>query len=71
MQVALALHLAKFPEAVEDTLGDLLPNRVTDFLYGLSEAFNSFYTECQARTSSLWVWPKCIIRHNRHTPCSQ
>lgn len=53
VQVALALHIARFPEAVEDTLADLLPNRITEFLYGLSEAFNSFYTECQARPCSI------------------
>eukprot|EP00892_Ulva_mutabilis_P000069 jgi/Ulvmu1/10062/UM006_0009.1 len=44
---ALALHLAKFPEAVEDTLEELMPNRLTEYLYSLSEAFNSFYTECK------------------------
>jgi arginyl-tRNA synthetase len=43
----LALHIVKFPEAVEDTLTDLLPNRITEYLYNLAEAFNSFYTECQ------------------------
>jgi arginyl-tRNA synthetase len=47
MQVALALHIAKFPEAVEDCLMELLPNRITEYLYNLSESFNSFYTECQ------------------------
>ena len=47
MQAALALHIAKFPEAIEDTLTDLLPNRITEYLYNLSELFNSFYTECK------------------------
>lgn len=47
LQEALALHLAKFPEAVEDTLDELMPNRITEYLYGVSEAFNSFYTECK------------------------
>ena len=46
VQRALALHIAKFPEALEETLGDLMPNRITEYLYTLSEAFNSFYTEC-------------------------
>ena len=45
--MALALHIARFPEAVEDCLAELLPNRLTEYLYALSEAFNSFYTECQ------------------------
>eukprot|EP00955_Chlamydomonas_euryale_P060736 357808-Chlamydomonas_euryale.AAC.10 len=43
----LALHIAKFPEAVEDTLTQLAPNRLTDFLYDLSEKFNAFYVECK------------------------
>ena len=24
-----------------------MPNRITEYLYSLSEAFNSFYTECK------------------------
>ncbi|GAB4821599.1 hypothetical protein N2152v2_008645 [Parachlorella kessleri] len=46
-EVALALHIARFPEAVEELLADLAPNRVTDYLYELSGIFNQFYTECQ------------------------
>lgn len=46
-ELALALHLAKFPEAVEDMLAELMPNRVTEYLYALSEAFNVFYQECK------------------------
>jgi arginyl-tRNA synthetase len=32
---------------VEDTLEELLPNRITEYLYALSEIFNGFYTECK------------------------
>lgn len=46
-EVALGLHIARFPEAVEATLTDLMPNRLTEYLYALSESFNSFYTECK------------------------
>lgn len=28
-------------------LEDLMPNRLTDYLYSLSETFNGFYTECK------------------------
>lgn len=42
----LALHLAKFPEVLEDALEDLLPNKVTDFLYELSVKYNDFYNTC-------------------------
>jgi arginyl-tRNA synthetase len=44
---ALALHLARFPDAVADVLDDLAPNRLTDYVYELSEAFSGFYTDCQ------------------------
>jgi arginyl-tRNA synthetase len=43
----LALHLCKFPEAVEDMLEELAPNRLTDYLYELSEKFNGFYMDCK------------------------
>lgn len=46
-QVALALHLCRFPEAVDDLLDVLMPNRITEFLYDLSGIFNSFYAECK------------------------
>lgn len=43
----LALHICKMPEALEDLLQDLAPNRLTDYLYDLSEKFNSFYVDCK------------------------
>lgn len=46
-EVALAMHISKFPEAIEAVLDDLTPNRITDFLYDLSGVFNQFYNECQ------------------------
>lgn len=44
---ALALAVARFPEAVEDALSDLSPNRLCDYLYSLTEAFNQFYGSCK------------------------
>lgn len=44
---ALALAVARFPEAVEDALADLSPNRLCDYLYQLTEAFNQFYGSCK------------------------
>lgn len=37
----------QFPEMLEDMFEELMPNRLTEYLYNLSEAFNSFYTECK------------------------
>lgn len=40
------LQVIRFPEAVEAAVEELMPNRITDYLYDLSEKFNGFYTEC-------------------------
>jgi len=32
-------------------IGELMPNRLCEYLYDLSEAFNGFYTECQVLNS--------------------
>jgi len=45
-EVALARELVRFPEAVEDLLSDLAPNRVCEYLYGLSSTYNEFYAAC-------------------------
>ncbi|KAL6784922.1 TSR1 [Auxenochlorella protothecoides x Auxenochlorella symbiontica] len=47
LEVALALHVSRFSEAVEEMLTDLYPNRLTSYLYDLSGVFNQYYTECQ------------------------
>lgn len=51
-EVALGLHIVRLPEAVEDMLEELYPNKITDFVYELSDKFSSFYTECQVRLSA-------------------
>lgn len=43
---ALALSIARLPEAVEAALLELSPNRLTEYLYGLSGAFTDFYGAC-------------------------
>ncbi len=45
-EVALGLAIARFPEAVEAVLVELMPNRLTDYLYELSAKFNEFYGAC-------------------------
>jgi len=45
-EVALGLAISRFPEAVEAALTELMPNRLTEYLYGLSTAFNEFYASC-------------------------
>ncbi|KAJ3341354.1 hypothetical protein HDU93_004990 [Gonapodya sp. JEL0774] len=43
----LALHLCRFSEALEATLEELMPHRLTSYLYDLSEKFTMFYQECR------------------------
>jgi arginyl-tRNA synthetase len=46
-EVALALHLLQFAEALELVAQELLPNRLTDYLYILAEKFNAFFRDCR------------------------
>lgn len=49
----IVVQVVRFPEAVEAAVEELMPNRITDYLYDLSEKFNGFYTECHV---SLTAW---------------
>lgn len=46
-EIALALHIRQFGETLEAMARDLLPNRLTDYLYTLAEKFNAFYRDCR------------------------
>ena len=46
-EIALALHLDRFPEMIEQIVEELLPNRLTDYLYELAEKFNLFFRDCR------------------------
>jgi arginyl-tRNA synthetase len=46
-EIALGLHLRRFGEILEVAARDLLPNRITDYLYSLAEKFNAFFRDCR------------------------
>ncbi len=46
-EIALGLHLLRFVETIDFVAEELLPNRLTDYLYILAEKFNAFYRDCQ------------------------
>jgi arginyl-tRNA synthetase len=46
-EIALGLHLLRFVESLNFVAEELLPNRLTDYLYTLAEKFNAFYRDCQ------------------------
>lgn len=46
-EISLGLHLRRFGEVLEMMVRDLLPNRLTDYLYELAEKFNAFFRDCR------------------------
>jgi len=50
-EISLGVHLSQFGEALENVSRDLLPNRLTDYLYALAEKFNAFFRDCRVEGS--------------------
>lgn len=46
-EIALGLHLRRFGEVLDLMGRELLPNRLTDYLYTLAEKFNAFFRDCR------------------------
>lgn len=51
-EIALGLHLVQFQETLHLLEQDLLPNRVTEYLFGLAEKFNAFFRDCRVEGSA-------------------
>lgn len=50
-EIALGIHLMQFGEALDQVARELLPNRLTDYLYNLAEKFNAFFRDCRVEGS--------------------
>lgn len=50
-EIALGLHLRRFGEVLESMSVELLPNRLTEYLYNLAEKFNAFFRDCRVEGS--------------------
>ncbi len=50
-EIALGVHLAQFGEALDQVAEDLLPNRLSEYLYTLAEKFNAFFRDCRVEGS--------------------
>lgn len=50
-EIALGLHLRQFGEALDCVARDLIPNRLTDYLYTLAEKFHAFFRDCRVEGS--------------------
>lgn len=46
-EILLALHLRQFGEALAMIERELLPNRLTEYLYNLAEKFHAFFRDCR------------------------
>lgn len=46
-EIALALHLLQFGETLAAMSKELLPNRLCEYLYDLSDKFNLFFRDCR------------------------
>lgn len=46
-EIALALHINRFCEALDGMAQELLPNRLTDYLFHLAESFHAFFRDCR------------------------
>jgi arginyl-tRNA synthetase len=51
-EIKLALALSQFPEVLQQVTQDLMPNRLTDYLYRLAEEFNAFFRDCRVEGDS-------------------
>lgn len=47
----LSIHLAQFNETITAVARDLMPNKLTDYLYQLAEKFNAFFRDCRVEGS--------------------
>jgi arginyl-tRNA synthetase len=46
-EIALALHIIKFKDIIQNVSQDLCPHRLADYLYHLAEKFNAFFRDCR------------------------
>jgi len=50
-EISLGIHLRRFGESLDSIERDLLPNRLTEYLYTLAEKFNAFFRDCRVEGS--------------------
>lgn len=50
-EISLGLLVCRFREVLEQTIEELLPNRLTDYLYRLAEKFHLFFHQCRVEGS--------------------
>jgi arginyl-tRNA synthetase len=51
IEISLAVLICQFAEVLENCIQNLLPNRLTDYLYRLAEKFHLFFHQCRVEGS--------------------
>jgi arginyl-tRNA synthetase len=51
-ELTLGKHLLQFEKTISDVETDLLPNRICEYLFELSQKFNQFFEQCQVLSAS-------------------
>ena len=46
-ELDLAFHICQFPDVIDQTTKELMPNRLCDYLHNLAELFHSFFHHCR------------------------
>lgn len=46
-EITLGLYLAQFHETLQQMTRELMPSRLTYYLYSLAEKFNGFFCDCR------------------------
>lgn len=52
VELILGKHLLQFEQTISDVERDLLPNRICEYLFELSQKFNQFFEQCQVLSAS-------------------
>lgn len=47
----LAFHISLFPDTIEQSIQDLMPNRIAEYAFKLAELFHSFFHYCRVQGS--------------------
>ncbi len=50
-EIALAIHLLRFPETIIKVAEELTPHFIANYLYNLAEKFNAFFRDCRVQGS--------------------
>jgi arginyl-tRNA synthetase len=60
-EIALAKHIAKFPELIKSVAQNFKPNSLASYAYELATLFNQFYRDCRVIGSGKFESPRLVL----------